>query len=123
MSSRIRSTGRNGPLAKRAWIRHVPVLRSSRIGPRNELPPNRRSPCPVRSQPSSAATHVWNGMSTIRLNDSRPRTGTISALMLALTAWLAGAATAGGSGTVKDPIGPLKWWPRGHLIFALSSGP
>jgi hypothetical protein len=27
------------------------------------------------------------------------------------------------AGTMSDSIGPLNQWPRGHLIFALSSGP
>jgi hypothetical protein len=41
---------------------------------------------PMRCQRSSAATHVSNGTSMIRRNDSDPPTGTMLAFMLALPA-------------------------------------
>jgi hypothetical protein len=83
-SSRMRNGGRSGPRVRRTSIRHVPESRSCSIGPRTRLWPMRSSPsCPVRCQLSRAATHVSNGMSTIRRNDSHPRTGHMPALMLA----------------------------------------
>jgi hypothetical protein len=73
MSSLMRKRGRRGPRARRTSIRRVPESRSCSIGPGNRVPPNRSSPpCPGRCQRSSAATHAWNGTSTIRRNDSDP---------------------------------------------------
>jgi hypothetical protein len=71
MSSRMRSSGRNGPRARRTWSRRVPEPGSCSIGQRNRLLPRCSSPFwLVRCQFSSAAKHVSNGMSTIRQNDS-----------------------------------------------------
>jgi hypothetical protein len=53
--------------------RRVPEPRSCSIGPRSRLWPTCSSlPCPWSRQLSSAATHVSNGMSTIRRNDTKP---------------------------------------------------
>ncbi len=71
MSSRMLSSGRNCPGASRTWSRSVPEPGSCSIGQRNRLFPRCGSPFwHVRCQFFSAATHVSNGMSTIRRNDS-----------------------------------------------------
>ena len=65
--------GRSGPRARRTSTRHVPEPGSCSIGPCSLLWPTGRSLlCPSCRQPSSAATHVSNGMSTMRRNDSQP---------------------------------------------------
>ena len=83
MLSLMRSSGRSGPRARRTSIRHVPEGRSCSIGPRNRLWPMRSSPSgSVRCQFSRAATHVSNGMSMIRRNDSWPTAPPAPALIM-----------------------------------------
>ena len=83
-SSRMRSSGRSVPRARRTSVRHVPESRSCLIGPRRRLPPIRGSRSgAVRCQLSRAATQVSNGMSTIRRNDGHSRAGVMLALMVA----------------------------------------
>jgi hypothetical protein len=80
----LKCGGRCGPRARRTWIWHVPESRSCSIGPRSRLSPKRSSPpCPVRCPRSRAATHVWNGTSTIRRNDPGPSAEAMPSLMLA----------------------------------------
>ena len=69
----MRHGGRSGPRARRTSTRQVPEPRSCPTGPHSVLRPSCSSLwSPSRRQPSSAATHVSNGMSTIRRNGSPP---------------------------------------------------
>jgi hypothetical protein len=120
--------GRSGPRARRTWIRHVPEPRSCSTGPRNRLSPNRRSPPrPMGCQLSSAATHVSNGTSTIRRNDSHPGAGPMFALMLPPLVFPAQAGPARTAG--QRPIRSLAivisacWLPSGHAGPAILTMP
>ena len=113
--------------ASRTWIRRVPRSRSCPIGPDNWLPPNRSSPpCPVRSQLSSAATHVSKGTSTIRQNDSDPSAGTMFVLMPSAPPSLEGHGSSLAPGNLVWLSTPSRLAVRPlppHRTNALSSSP
>jgi len=111
ISSLMRRGGRSDPRARPTSIRHVQQSRSCSIGQRNRLWPMRSSPsCPVRCQLSSAATHISNGMSMIRPNDSQLAAEHMPALMLARgpvsqmrRVWQSAAGAAAPAGPCGQP--------------------
>src|SRR5262249_19286784 len=89
----------------------VPKSQSCSIGPSNWLPPNRSSPpCLVRSQLSSAATHVSKGTSTICQNDNDSGTG----IMLVLTPSAPPAPR--GAWFLLGPLGTLSGSPHAPQV-------